>query len=98
MILVRVKYRAPEGKREEFVQQLFDEGLPQACRAEEGCISYDYYYSVEDPNEVLLLECWKNESAIMAHGNEPHFNRITEVKAENGIKSIIERFDAKQSK
>lgn len=98
MIIVRVKYRTPEGKREEFLQQLFDEGLPQACRAEEGCMNYDYYYSAEDPNEILLLECWKNESALAAHGNEPHFNRIAQVKAENGVKSIIESFDCKARK
>ena len=29
MIIVRVKYRTPEGQRDAFLQQLFDEGLPQ---------------------------------------------------------------------
>ena len=98
MIIVKAKYRAPEGKREEFMQQLFDEGLPQACRAEEGCESYEYYYSVEDPDEILLLEIWKDDTALAVHGKQPHFQRIGEVKKENGIKSIIERFDGKQKK
>lgn len=98
MVIVIVKYRAPEGVREKFVKQLFDEGLPQACRAEEGNIAYDYYYSVEDPNEVLLLEAWKDAHALADHGAEPHFVRIGEIKLENGVRSVIESFDAKERK
>ncbi len=96
MVIVVVKYRAPEGVREKFIKQLFDEGLPQACRAEEGNIAYDYYYSVEDPNEVLLLEAWKDNQALADHGKFPHFIRIAEVRVENNVRSTVESFDAKE--
>ena len=98
MIIVRVTYRTPEGKREEFLQQLFDEGLPQACRAEEGNICYDYFLSYEDPNEILLLEMWKNGDALMKHGKEPHFARLGEVRIEAGVQSTVESYDSKQRK
>ena len=98
MIIVRVKYRTPEGQREAFLQQLFDEGLPQACRAEEGCLSYDYFLSYEDPNEILLLEMWKNGDALMKHGKEPHFARLGQVRIEAGVQSTVESFDSKPRK
>ena len=98
MIIVRVKYRTQEGQREAFLQQLFDEGLPQACRAEEGNISYDYFLSYEDPNEILLLEQWKNGEALAKHGKEPHFARLGQVRVECGVKSTVESFDAKERK
>ena len=96
MIIVRVKYRTPDGQREAFLQQLFDEGLPQACRAEEGCISYDYFLNYEDPNEILLIEMWKNGDALMKHGKEPHFTRLGQVRIEAGVQSTVESYDAKE--
>ena len=98
MIIVRVKYRTPEGQRDAFLQQLFDEGLPQACRAEEGCLSSDYFLSYEDPNEILLLEMWKDGSALANHGKEPHFDRIGQVRLEAGVQATIESYDSKQRK
>ena len=98
MIIVRVKYRTPEGQRDAFLQQLFDEGLPQACRAEEGNICYDYFLNYEDPNEILLLEMWKNGDALAKHGKVPHFTRIGQVRVENDVKSVVESFDSKPRK
>ena len=96
MIIVRVKYRTPEGQRDAFLQQLFDEGLPQACRAEEGNICYDYFLNYEDPNEILLLEMWKDGTALAKHGKEPHFTRIGQVRIEAGVQSTVESYDAKE--
>ena len=98
MIIVRVKYRTPEGQREAFLQQLFDEGLPQACRAEEGNICYDYFLNYEDPNEILLLEMWKNGDALMKHGKEPNFARLGQVRIEAGVQSTVESYDSKERK
>ncbi len=96
MIIVTVKYRTPPGSREKFIKQLFDEGLPQACRAEKGNIAYEYFYSVEDPNEIFLFEIWKDVQALADHGTKPHFMRIAEVRVENGVRSVVESFDAKE--
>ena len=44
----------------------FDEML--ACsRAEEGCISYELYRSLEDPNTMTVIETWETMEALTAH-------------------------------
>ena len=98
MIIVRARYKTPEGQREAFLQKLFDEGLPQACRAEEGNLCYDYFLSYEDPDEILLFEMWKNGEALMMHGKEPHFNRIGQLRVESGVHSTVESYDSKERK
>lgn len=98
MIFVRVKYRVTDCTREEYLQKLFDEGLPQACRAEAGNLGYDYYLNYEDPNEILLLECWKNADALAKHGKEPHFERLGRIRVENNVKSTVESVEAKLRK
>ena len=49
MILLSVKYPARPGGGEKFVREITDSGILDAVRAEDGCISYDYYFSAESP-------------------------------------------------
>lgn len=56
MLLLSVKYTARPGGGEKFVREITDSGILDAVRAEDGCISYDYYFSAESPDTVLLIE------------------------------------------
>lgn len=47
---------ARPGGGEKFVREITDSGILDAVRAEDGCISYDYYFSAESPDTVLLIE------------------------------------------
>ena len=98
MIIARVYYTALPGKREAFVKRLFDEGLPQASRAEEGNISYEYGFDPENPDGVLLMERWKDNDAVLKHQTMPHFKRTGEVKAEYIAKTEIQKYLAEPTK
>ena len=37
---------------------LLDVCVLSAIRAEDGCRRYDYYFSEENKNEILLIEEW----------------------------------------
>jgi len=43
-----------------------------ATRAEPGCLWFDWYRSVDDPNEYVLLEAFK-DGAGEAHVTSDHF-------------------------
>ena len=71
MILLSVKYTARPGGGEKFVREITDSGILDAVRAEDGCISYDYYFSAESPDTVLLMGFARaagSASSIGAHG------------------------------
>ena len=57
-----------------------------------------YYLSYEDPNEILLLEMWKDGTALAEHGKQPHFQRLGEVRVDSDVKSTVESFDSKERK
>ena len=92
MIILNVTYKCKPDLREEFLEMIMTEGIDQACRAEAGNIKYDYYIPVEDSDDLLLLEKWRNADALAEHGRQPHMARLKEIKAEYVIDTIIEKF------
>jgi len=48
-------------------------GLLESSRAEDGCISYRVYRSLETPGEVIFVEEWSNREILDRHFQTPHF-------------------------
>ena len=47
----------------------------QATRNEPGCLWFDWARSVEDPNEYVLVEAFRDDTAGAAHVQSEHFKR-----------------------
>ena len=56
MIVLNVTYKCKPDMREEFYEMILAEGLDEASRAEAGNLKYDYYFPVNDSDEMLLVE------------------------------------------
>ena len=93
MIVLNVTYKCKSGKRNSFLETIQKEGIDEASRAEEGNIKYEYYLPVADSDEVLLVEKWQSADAITQHGQQPHYKRLGELKADYVVDTIIERFE-----
>ena len=92
MIVMNVTYKCKPGMRERFLEAIKAEGLDEACRAEAGNSKYAYFFAADDPDEMLLVENWRDQEALDAHGKEPHFRRLGEMKDGFVEETIIERF------
>ena len=95
MIVLNVTYKLRPDMREEFIEMIMTEGIDAASRAEEGNIKYDYYFSSDNSDELLLVEKWRDADALSAHGKTPHFKRLGELKTEFVSDTVIERFETK---
>ena len=77
-----VAYTAKPGCRETFVRQIVMEGIADTIRREEGCIRYDYYFSAQQEDEILLVEQWQTEEKQQAHLRAPHMDQLRRLKSE----------------
>ena len=82
MLTLYVKYTAKSGCRENYVRTIVSEGILTAIRAEADCIRYDYYFSAQEENVVLLIEQWETEEHQRIHMQQPHMARLRELKAQ----------------
>ncbi|MQA03257.1 MAG: antibiotic biosynthesis monooxygenase [Streptosporangiales bacterium] len=71
MIFITAKFRV----KPEYADQWPDIAaeFTAATRAEPGCLWFDWSRSVEDPNEYVLVEAFRDEEAGGAHVNSEHF-------------------------
>lgn len=94
MIVLNVTYKCKPEMREEFLEMIMTEGIDAASRAEAGNIKYDYYLPVDDENELLLVEKWRDAEALAEHSKLAHFARLGELKPEYVNETIIEKYTA----
>ena len=92
MIILNVTYKCKPGMREKFVEAIKAEGIDAASRAEAGNFKYDYYMSVDNSDELLLVEKWQDTEVLAVHGKQAHFARLGQIKAEFVEDTVIERY------
>ena len=81
-LTLHVTYTAKPGCREAFVRKIVTAGILTAIRSEEGCLAYDYYFSAQDENTVLLIERWASEAHQRVHMTQPHMAQLRQIKDE----------------
>jgi len=79
--LIYVTYQTKPGCREQFVRELREQGILETILAEDGCYRYEYFFSDQDENQLLLLEEWESETHQQVHIKQPHMARALELKA-----------------
>ena len=64
--------------------------LQEESRREPGCIMYVVQRSRENPRHYLIYEQYKDDDALAAHRNSPHFKEY----ATNGFYRFVEQRQA----
>lgn len=85
---VIARYQPSEGQLEAVLGLLAE--LTVATRAEPGCISFEYFRNVENPDEIVILERFVDAAGFAAHRDAEHFTRI-------GVEQIVPLLAAKSS-
>jgi quinol monooxygenase YgiN len=71
MIFIAAKFRVLPEYADEW-PKIANE-FTQATRSESGCLWFDWSRSVEDPNEYVLVEAFRDGDAGAAHVQSQHF-------------------------
>ena len=66
-ITVHIYYTGENGSAKAFVKEMLTSGLVDEIRKEKGNRRYEYFFSVEDEETVLLVDSWDNQEAIDLH-------------------------------
>ena len=71
MILVIMRMKVSSKKRSELSQAIVS--LTGSIRAKKGCRSCDFCQSLQNENELCLIEEWDTRKDLMAHLKSEHF-------------------------
>lgn len=51
-------------------------------RREDGCVSYEFFVGLSDPNTLMLFQEWETAEALAEHFNTDHMERFLEALPE----------------
>lgn len=91
-VTINVHYTGEGDAANRFVREMTDSGLLSAVRAERGCEGYEYFTSVENEHDVLLVEHWTDEDSLEAHIAGENMKGIDALKEGLGLDAVVERY------
>lgn len=91
-ITVNLYYTGINGNAQKFAEEMVTSGTVAAIRNENGNLKYDYFFSMDDPETVLLIDSWENQEAIDEHHKTPMMNKIMELREKYDLHMKIERY------
>ena len=91
-ITVNIYYSGKNGNAKKFAEEMVLTGIVSDIRAEEGNIKYEYYFSAEDEETVLLIDSWKDQHSLDVHHASPMMEQIAKLRDKYDLHMKVERF------
>jgi quinol monooxygenase YgiN len=68
--------------------------MAAATQAEDGCISYMFYFSIADENTVRIFEEWQSDEALQQHFKTSHMAEfVNKLPGLVAGKAEVKRYD-----
>ena len=92
MITVNIYYTGKDGSARAFAEEMLRSGTVSAIRAEDGNLRYEYFFPMDDPETVLLIDQWRDQAALDAHHASPMMAEIAALREKYDLHMKAERF------
>ena len=91
-LTVNIYYTGENGSARAFAQEMVASGLVERIRAEKGNEKYEYFFPMDDPETVLLIDRWQSQQALDIHHKTPMMAEIAALREKYSLKMRAERF------
>ncbi len=91
-ITVNIYYSGRDGNAKNFAEEMESSGTAALIRAEEGNERYEYFFPMNDPETVLLIDSWRDQKSINIHHSSNMMNTIIRLREKYDLHMKVERF------
>ena len=92
MIIVNLYYTGTNGNARKFAEEMERSGTADKIRSESGNIKYEYFFPMNDPETVLLIDAWESQKAIDIHHSSPMMQTIAALREKYDLHMRVERY------
>lgn len=96
-ITINIYYSGENGNAVKFANEMISSGLVDKIRKEDGNLRYDYFFPMEDKETVLLIDSWKDQTALDVHHNLPLMGEIAALREKYDLHMKVERYLSDES-
>ena len=96
-ITINIYYTGKNGGAVKFAEEMITSGVVNEIRAEKGNLKYEYFIPVEDSETILLIDSWKNQTALDNHHASPMMQKIIDLREKYNLTMKVERLITDES-
>lgn len=91
-IVMNLYYTGENGNARRFAEEMERSGTAALIRRESGNKRYAYFFPMDDPETVLLIDIWKDQASIDAHHATPMMEEIARLREKYDLHMRAERY------
>lgn len=91
-LVINIYYKGENGNARLFAEEMISSGVVDKVRNEEGNLGYEYFFPIDDPETVLLIDKWKNEEALDLHHKSEMMKEIANLREKYNLSMRVEKF------
>lgn len=91
-ITINLYYTGKNGSARKFAEEMVSRGIVDLVRAEDGNERYEYFFPMDDPETVLLIDRWRDQAAIDFHHKSPMMAQIATLRDQYKLRLRVERY------
>ena len=91
-LTINIYYTGENGNAKKFAEEMVSSGVVNIVRAEMGNEKYEYFFPMDDPETVLLIDRWNNEEALDIHHKSPMMKEIASLREKYHLHMRVEQY------
>lgn len=91
-LVINLYYTGKDGNAKKFANEMVSSGIVQRVRAEEGNVRYDYFFPMDDPETLLLIDEWVSQEALDLHHHSPMMQQIATLRDKYKLCLRVEQY------
>ena len=91
-ITLNLYYTGENGNARKFAEEMESSGVAGAIRAEAGNEKYAYFFPMDDPETVLLIDAWKDQASLDFHHASPIMGELAALREKYELHMRAERY------
>lgn len=91
-LVINIYYKGKNGNARKFVEEMVSSGIVDRIRTEEGNEKYEYYFPMNDPETVMLIDKWKDQKSLDKHHASSMMDEIIKLREKYDLHMQVEQF------
>lgn len=91
-ITFNLYYKGEKGSALSFAKEMEEIGIADRIRKTDGNLKYEYYIPLKSNDTVLLIDSWRDETALKRHHESPVMKEIAALREKYDLHMTACRF------
>lgn len=91
-LTINIYYTGENGSAKKFAEEMVSSGIVERVRAEKGNLRYGYFFPMDNPETVLLIDRWESQEALDEHHKSKMMNEIAKLREKYHLRMRVEQF------